>query len=122
MVNKLLTLINHKDDLYNDSGSLIQEGFVEIEKIRNENMEIKSLIIQTKLKNDLLNKNLEKKKKIQNMLIREYNEKEKEKEKSLLISKENEQLNMNLQLLANEVDELNENDKKIFEKISQMKI
>ena len=114
-VNKLLTLINHKNDLYNDSGTPIQEGLVEIEKIRKENMEIKSLIIQTKLKNDLLNKNLEKKKKIQNMLIREYNEKE--KEKSLLISKENEQLNMNLQLLANEVDELNENDKMIFEKI-----
>ena len=114
-INKLLTLINNKDNLYNDSGTPIQEGLAEIEQIRNENFEIKSLIIQTKLKNDLLNKNLEKRKKIQNMLIREYNEKE--TEKTSLINKENEQLNLNLQLLANEVDELNENDRMVFEKI-----
>ena len=114
-INKLLTLINHKNDLYNDSGTPIQEGLAEIEKMKNENLEIKSLIIHTKLKNELLTKNLEKKKKIQNMLIREYNEKE--VEKFSLLSKENEQLNMNLQLLANEVDELNENDRMVFEKI-----
>ena len=54
---------------------------------------------------------LEKKQKMQNMIIKEFNEKDKNKEEK--IEKEKEQLVENVQMLANELDEINE-DNKVF--------
>ena len=49
------------------------------------------------------------------MVIKEYNEKD--KSKGLNIKKEKEQLILNVQMLANELDELNENNKNLYDKI-----
>ena len=62
-----------------------------------------------------MEKILEKNKKMQNMLIKEYNEKD--KSNGLNIKKEKEQLIFNVQMLANELDELNENNKQLYDKI-----
>ena len=50
-------------------------------------------------------------------MIKEFNEKE--KNKNLNLKKEKEQLILNVQLLANELDELNENNKQLYEKIEK---
>ena len=49
------------------------------------------------------------------MLIKEFNEKD--KSNGLNIKKEKEQLIFNVQMLANELDELNENNKQLYDKI-----
>ena len=116
-VNILLTAINNKkiDTSYNDIGTPIQEGLEDIEKLKIKNLEIKSLIIKKKIKNENIEKQLEKNKKMQNMLIKEFNEKDKNKEINL--KKEKEQLVFNVQMLANELDDLNENNKQLYDKI-----
>ena len=116
-VNILLTAINDKkiDKSYNDIGTPIQKGLENIEKLKSKNFEIKSLIINKKLNNENMEKQLEKKKKMQNMLIKEFNEKD--KSNGLNLKKEKEQLILNVQMLANELDDLNENNKQLYDKI-----
>jgi hypothetical protein len=114
-INILIPVINDKkiDNEYKDIGTPIQEGLESIEELKNTNFKVKSLIIKEKLKNENLEKQIEKKKKTQNMLIKEYNEKDNQ---ALNLKKEKEQLLMNLQMLANEVDTLTENNKALSDK------
>ena len=118
-VNILLNAINNKtiDNSYNDIGTPIQEGLENIEKLKIQNLEIKSLIIKKKINNENMEKLLEKNKKMQNMLIKEFNEKDKDKNKEKNLKKEKEQLIFNVQMLANELDDLNENNKQLYDKI-----
>jgi hypothetical protein len=115
--NILLSVIDNKkiNKNYNDIGTPIQQGLEHIEKLKNENLEIKTLIINKKIANERMEKILDKKRKTQNMVIKEYNEKD--KSKGLNIKKEKEQLILNVQMLANELDELNENNKNLYDKI-----
>ena len=114
-INILIPAINDRkiDNEYKDIGTPIQEGLESIEELKSTNFKVKSLIIKEKLKNENLEKQIEKKKKTQNMLIKEYNEKDNQ---TLNSKKEKEQLLMNLQMLANEVDALNENNKALSDK------
>ena len=116
-INILLTAINNKkiETVYSDIGTPIQEGLEDIEKIKIKNFEIKTLIIQKKINNENMEKQIEKNKKMQNMLIKEFNEKD--NSKGLNLKKEKEQLIFNVQMLANELDDLNENNKQIYDKI-----
>ena len=117
-VTILLGVINNKkiiDSSYNDVGTPIQEGLEDIEKLKLKNLEIKTLIIKNKINNEIIEKQLEKNKKMQNMLIKEFNEKDKNKEMNL--KKEKEQLIFNVQMLANELDDVNENNKQLYDKI-----
>ena len=116
-INILLTAINNKkiETVYSDIGTPIQAGLEDIEKIKIKNFEIKSLIIQKKINNENMEKQIEKNKKMQNMLIKEFNEKD--NSKRLNLKKEKEQLIFNVQMLANELDDLNENNKQIYDKI-----
>ena len=116
-INILLTTINNKNknNEYNDIGTPIQEGLQDIEKLKTKNFEIKSLVINKKVNNENMEKQIEKKKKMQNMLIKEFNEKD--LSYGLNIKKEKEQLILNVQMLANELDDLNENNKQLFDKI-----
>ena len=85
-VNILLGVINNKkiiDSSYNDIGTPIQEGLEDIEKLKLKNLEIKTLIIKNKINNENIEKQLDKNKKMQNMLIKEFNEKDKNKEINL---------------------------------------
>ena len=62
-----------------------------------------------------MEKNIEKKQKTQNMVIKEFNDKD-----EALIEKTNKekmQLTENVQMLANELDELNENNRQLNDKI-----
>lgn len=118
-INILLSVIDSKkiNNNYEDIGTPIQQGLAHIEKIKNENLKIKTLILNNKQKNDIIENSLDKKHKTQNMIIKEYNEKD--KNKILNIKKEKEQLILNVQMLANELDELNENNKLLFDKIQK---
>ena len=118
-VNILLSAINSKEieSSYQDIGTPIQEGLEDIEKLKLKNFEIKSLIIKNKIKNENLEKQIEKNKKMQNMLIKEFNEKD--KNKGINLKKEKEQLVFNVQMLANELDDLNENNKQLYDKIQK---
>ena len=124
-VNILLSVINTKKincfqaeiSSYEDIGTPIQQGLENIEKLKNENLNIKTLIINKKSHNDNLEKMLDKKQKTQNMVIKEFNEKH--ENKNLNLKKEKEQLFLNVQMLANELDELNENNKQLYEKIER---
>ena len=115
--NILLSVIDNKkiNKNYNDIGTPIQQGLQHIEKLKNENLEIKTLIINKKIANERMEKILDKKRKTQNMVIKEYNEKDKSKGEN--IKKEKEQLILNVQMLANELDELNEYNKNLYDKI-----
>ena len=117
-INILIPAINDRkiENEYKDIGTPIQEGLESIEELKNTNFKVKSLIIKEKLKNENLEKQIEKKEKTQNMLIKEYNEKNNQ---TLNLKKEKEQLLMNLQMLANEVDVLNENNKALSDKIQK---
>ena len=114
-VNILIPAINDKkmENEYKDIGTPIQEGLESIEELKVTNFKVKSLIIKEKLKNENLEKQIEKKKKTQNILIKEYNEKDNQ---TINFKKEKEQLLMNLQMLANEVDTLTENNKALSDK------
>ena len=118
-VNILLSVIDIKkiNNSYDDIGTPIQQGLEHIEKLKVENLELKTLIINKKSNNDNMEKILEKKQKTQNMVIKEFNEKDKKKEINL--KREKEQLILNVQMLANELDELNENNKHLYEKIEK---
>ena len=118
-VNILLSVIDIKkiNNSYDDIGTPIQQGLEHIEKLKVENLQLKTLIINKKSNNDNMEKILEKKQKTQNMVIKEFNEKDKKKEINL--KREKEQLILNVQMLANELDELNENNKHLYEKIEK---
>ena len=107
--------INNENNIYDDIGSPIQQNLEHIEKLKEENFKIKSLIINQKIKNENSEKKLEKKQLTQNMVIKEFNEKDnlfKEK-----IKKEKIQLAENVQMLANELDDLSEYNKQLNDKI-----
>ena len=121
-VKTLLSVINKNnklidgDNIYNDIGTPIQQNLEHIEKLKEENFKIKKMIINQKLNNEKTEKALEKKQQMQNMIIKEFNEKNNyaSDEKS---KKERIQLNDNVQMLANELDELNENNKQLNDRI-----
>ena len=116
-VSTLLSVIdnNKKNNAYNDIGTPIQQNLEDIEKLKEENFKIKTKIINQKIKNENMENILENKQKMQNMLIKEFNEKDKNIEEK--IEKEKEQLIENVQMLANELDEINENNKNLNDKI-----
>ena len=116
-VNILLLYVDTKkiNYSYNDIGTPIQQCLENIEKLKNKNFEIKALIINKKLDNENMENILEKKIRTQNMIIKEFNEKDKSNGEN--IKKEKEQLKINVQMLANELDELNENNKQLYDKI-----
>ena len=95
-VNVLLTVIDQKkiNKTYNDIGTPIQERLESLEKLKDE-----------------------KKRKTQNMVIKEFNEKD--KSNGLNIKKEKEQLISNVQMLANELDDLTENNNQLYNKIQK---
>ena len=117
-VSTLLSVINNNEinNTYNDIGTPIQQNLEYIEKLKEENLKIKKKIISQKIKNENMEISLENKQKTQNMIIKDFNEKEQinniEK-----IEKEKEQLIENVQILANELDEINENNKNLNDKI-----
>ena len=107
--------INNENNIYDDIGSPIQQNLEHIEKLKEENFKIKMLIINQKIKNENSEKKLEKKQLTQNLVIKEFNEKDnlfKEK-----IKKEKIQLAENVQMLANELDDLSEYNKQLNDKI-----
>ena len=107
--------VNNENNIYDDIGSPIQQNLEHIEKLKEENFKIKTLIINQKIKNENSEKKLEKKQLTQNMVIKEFNEKDnlfKEK-----IKKEKIQLAENVQMLANELDDLSEYNKQLNDKI-----
>ena len=118
-INILLSVIDHKkiNKTYNDIGTPIQERLESLEKLKDENFKTKILIINTKVNNESIEKNLDKKRKTQNMVIKEFNEKD--KSNGLNIKKEKEQLISNVQMLANELDELTENNNQLYNKIKK---
>ena len=118
-VNVLLTVIDQKkiNKTYNDIGTPIQERLESLEKLKDENFKTKILIINTKVNNESIEKNLDKKRKTQNMVIKEFNEKD--KSNGLNIKKEKEQLISNVQMLANELDDLTENNNQLYNKIQK---
>ena len=121
-VKTLLSVINKNnklidgDNIYDDIGTPIQQNLEHIEKLKEENFKIKKMIINQKINNEKTEKALIKKQQMQNMIIKEFNEKYNNisEEKS---KKERIQLNDNVQMLANELDELNENNKQLNDKI-----
>ena len=119
-VGILLNIINDKkvkDDIYTDVGTPVQEGLEVIQNLYKKNYDIKQQIIEQKIKNENLKKQLEQKRKSQNMITKEFNEKD-----EVILSKVKEekgQLEYNVQMLANELDELNENNKFLYEKIQK---
>ena len=121
-VKTLLSVINKNnklidgDNIYDDIGTPIQQNLEHIEKLKEENFKIKKMIINQKLNNEKTEKALIKKQQMQNMIIKEFNEKNNfaSEEKT---KKERIQLNDNVQMLANELDELNENNKQLNDKI-----
>lgn len=121
-VKTLLSVINKNnklidgDNIYDDIGTPIQQNLEHIEKLKEENFKIKKMIINQKINNEKTEKALIKKQQMQNMIIKEFNEKNNNisEEKS---KKERIQLNDNVQMLANELDELNENNKQLNDKI-----
>ena len=119
-VKTLLILINNnklgiEDNIYDDIGTPVQQNLEHIEKIKEENLKIKKMIINQKINNEKLEKSLEKKHQTQNMIIKEFNEKNNTNENK--IKEERNQLSSNVQMLANELDELNENNKQLNDKI-----
>ena len=107
--------MNQENNIYDDIGTPIQENLEHIEKLKEENFKIKTLIIKQKIENEKNEKKLEKKQLTQNMVIKEFNEKDNTfKEK---IKKEKIQLADNVQMLANELDELSEYNKQLSDKI-----
>ena len=121
-VKTLLSVINKNnklidgDNIYDDIGTPIQQNLEHIEKLKEENFKIKKMVINQKINNEKTEKALIKKQQMQNMIIKEFNEKNNyiSEEKS---KKERIQLNDNVQMLANELDELNENNKQLNDKI-----
>ena len=121
-VKTLLSVINKNnklidgDNIYDDIGTPIQQNLEHIEKLKEENFKIKKMVINQKINNEKTEKALIKKQQMQNMIIKEFNEKYNNisEEKS---KKERIQLNDNVQMLANELDELNENNKQLNDKI-----
>jgi len=109
----LLTVINEKESTFNhiDTGTPIQTLLNSIENLYKENFELKKNIILQKEKNE----NLYKEYKINlwksNDILNDYNNVNKQQ-----INLEINQIKQNIQLLANELDNLNENKKK-FENI-----
>ena len=106
---------NNENNIYDDIGSPIQQNLEHIEKLKEENFKIKTLIINQKIKNENSEKKLEKKQLTQNLVIKEFNEKDnlfKEK-----IKNEKNQLSENVQMLANELDDLSEYNKQLNDKI-----
>ena len=120
-ISTLLSVIDNNkiNKEYNDIGTPIQQNLEEIEKLKEENLKIKTKIINQKMSNENLEDILEKKQKMQNMIIKEFNEKDKNKEEKK--EKEKEQLVENVQMLANELDEINENNKNLNDKIMKDK-
>jgi hypothetical protein len=120
-VKTLFSVINNNkinnefNNIYDDIGTPIQENLEHIEKLKEENFKIKTLIINQKLNNENSEKKLEKKQLTQNMVIKEFNEKEKNHEEK--IKKEKNQLAENVQILANELDDLSEYNKQLNDKI-----
>ena len=116
-VGTLLSVIDNNkiNNSYNDIGTPIQQNLELIEKIKEENFKLKILIIKQKINNENIEKILEQKKKIQNILIKEFNEKDKNFEEKK--EKEKEQLIDNVQILANELDEINEKNKNLNDEI-----
>ena len=107
-VKTLLTVINNNKlggniNTYDDIGTPIQQNLENIEKLKEENLKIKTLIINQKINNENMEKNIEKKQKTQNMVIKEFNDKD-----EALIEKTNKekmQLTENVQMLENELDD-----------------
>ena len=120
-INILLSVIDNEkiNNTYNDIGTPIQQALQYIEKLKIENFDIKTLIINKKIHNEKIQKILDHKQKSQNMVIKEFNEKD--KSNGLNIKREKEQLILNVQMLANELDELNENNKQLYDKIQKDK-
>ena len=119
-VKTLLSVVNNNklgnvDNIYNDMGTPIEQNLEHIEKIKEENLKIKTMIINQKIYNEKLEKNLEKKHQTQNMIIKEFNIKNNIYENK--IKEERNQLSSNVQMLANELDELNENNNQLNDKI-----
>ena len=118
-INTLLSVLNNNENNnYDNIGTPIQQNLEDIEKLKEENFKIKTKIIQQKIINENLKNILEKKQKMQNLLIKEYNEKNNLNNEEK-IEKEKEQLIDNVQMLANELDEINENNKNLKEKINK---
>ena len=118
-INTLLSVLNNNENNnYDNIGTPIQQNLEDIEKLKEENFKIKTKIIQQKIINENLKNILSKKQKMQNLLIKEYNEKNNSKNEEK-IEKEKEQLIDNVQMLANELDEINENNKNLKEKINK---
>ena len=84
-INILLSVINSKkiNNTYNDIGTPIQLGLKHIEKLKKENLEIKTMIIKKKENNENTEEILDIKQKTQNMIIKEFNEKNKNKQLNL---------------------------------------
>ena len=122
-VKTLLSTINNNkinneyNNIYDDIGTPIQQNLENIEKLKEENFKIKQMIINQKINNENAEKKLEKKQLTQNMVIKEFNEKNKTFEDE--IKKEKTQLAENVQMLANELDDLSEYNKQLSDQIAK---
>ena len=108
-INILLSIVGDnptfEDDIHYDLGTPIQKGLEKIEKLQEENIKIKEKIIDETKKNENYIEIIEQKKKNNEFLIKCNNENENN------IKRDNNILKNNIQILANEIDELIESNK-----------
>lgn len=106
-IQMLVGIINDKESTRNhiDEGTPIQKRLKILEELKEENYVIKEKIYEQQLKNDKIRQKIKEIKVSNNIIISEY-----ALSSSQLINKEKQQLEHNVQLLANELDTLNESN------------
>ena len=108
-INILLSIVGDnptfEDDIHYDLGTPIQKGLEKIEKLQEENMKIKEKLIDETKKNENYIEIIEQKKKNNEFLNKFNNENEN------IIKRDNNILKNNIQIFANEIDELIESNK-----------
>ena len=104
-INKLLIIIGERkdDNIHFDIGTPIQEGLQRIEDMFKDNYKIKQKLIKEISKNENLTKKIEEKKKENKVIKQEYSKDNLDN----IIYEKNKLLN-NIQVFANEVDDLGE--------------
>jgi len=108
-INILLSIVGDNptfdDDIHYDLGTPIQKGLEKIEKLQEENIKIKEKLIDETKKNENYIEIIEQKKKNNEFLNNCNNENENN------IKRDNNILKNNIQIFANEIDELIESNK-----------
>ena len=117
-IQTILGIINDKETTRNhiDEGTPIQKRLQVLEQLKKENFIIKDKIYEQQLKNEKLQQKIKEIKVTNNILISDYTI-----SSSQVINEEKNQLERNVQLLANELDSLNESNQYLHNMIDNEK-